>query len=137
SDAEALFRRARELAGAMALTVPDPELRDRYLARVAELAPLARRAAADDGLTGREGQVAALVAAGRTNKQVARELGISERTVEKHVSNVLGKLGLSSRAQLAARFAGLDDEAARRAGESAAGGGKGRGVRGPAGDAAG
>lgn len=121
SAAEAAFARARALAAEMVATVPDAGLADCFLARVRELAPAPRRGGGDQGLTGREAQVAALVAAGRTNKQVARELGISERTVEKHVSNLLAKLGLASRGQLAARLAGLDEDAARRALGGAAG----------------
>ena len=50
------------------------------------------------GLTGRELEVLRLVAAGRTNKAIAAELVLSERTVERHVSNIFTKLGLSSRA---------------------------------------
>jgi DNA-binding CsgD family transcriptional regulator len=49
-------------------------------------------------LTSREREVAALVAAGQTNAQIAARLHLSESTVEKHVSRVLGKLGMSSRA---------------------------------------
>lgn len=55
-------------------------------------------------LTARERDVLALVAAGMTNKEIAAELGIAAKTAGIHVSNILGKLGLSSRAQ-AARFA--------------------------------
>lgn len=50
------------------------------------------------GLTTREVQVLGLVASGRTNRAVARVLGISEKTVARHVSNIFTKLGLSSRA---------------------------------------
>jgi DNA-binding CsgD family transcriptional regulator len=50
------------------------------------------------GLTPRELQVLRLVAAGRTNKAIAVELVLSERTVERHVSNIFVKLGVSSRA---------------------------------------
>jgi DNA-binding NarL/FixJ family response regulator len=50
------------------------------------------------GLTSRELQVLRLVAAGRTNKAIAAELFLSERTVDRHVSNILDKLGVSSRA---------------------------------------
>lgn len=48
-------------------------------------------------LTPREVQVMKLVASGRTNRAIARALGISERTVDRHVSNILTKLDLSSR----------------------------------------
>jgi DNA-binding CsgD family transcriptional regulator/tetratricopeptide (TPR) repeat protein len=50
------------------------------------------------GLTPRELQVLHLVAAGATNKAIAAELFISERTVERHVSNIFAKLGVTSRA---------------------------------------
>jgi DNA-binding NarL/FixJ family response regulator len=50
------------------------------------------------GLTGREVEVLALVATGRTNRAIAAELSISERTVARHLSNIFTKLGLSSRA---------------------------------------
>jgi DNA-binding NarL/FixJ family response regulator len=50
------------------------------------------------GLTAREVQVLALVVKGETNKAIAAELVLSERTVERHVSNIFTKLGVSSRA---------------------------------------
>jgi len=53
-------------------------------------------------LTPREGQVAALVADGRSNKAIADELVISPATAARHVANILAKLGFSSRAQIAA-----------------------------------
>src|SRR5215510_3579875 len=49
-------------------------------------------------LTQREQEVLEHIAAGRSNRQIASELGISEHTVKFHVSAVLGKLGVSSRA---------------------------------------
>jgi NarL family two-component system response regulator LiaR len=52
-------------------------------------------------LTGREQAVLTLVARGLTNRQIADSLAISEKTVSVHVSNVLNKLGLSSRTQAA------------------------------------
>ena len=56
-----------------------------------------------DLLTTREREVAALVAHGLTNRQIAARLVITERTAETHVQNILNKLGFTSRAQVAAR----------------------------------
>jgi DNA-binding NarL/FixJ family response regulator len=52
-------------------------------------------------LTTREREILTLVAAGLSNKEIAAELVISERTARTHVSNVLGKLNLTSRTQAA------------------------------------
>jgi DNA-binding CsgD family transcriptional regulator/tetratricopeptide (TPR) repeat protein len=62
-------------------------------------------AAGDTGLTGRELEVARLVAAGKTNRQIAAELFVSEKTVETHLSHAFVKLGVSSRAALASVLA--------------------------------
>jgi DNA-binding NarL/FixJ family response regulator len=53
-------------------------------------------------LTPRERDVAVLVAAGLTNREIAAKLLIAERTADTHVSNVLGKLGARTRSQIAA-----------------------------------
>ncbi len=53
-------------------------------------------------LSTREREVAELVALGRTNKEIAAELYLSEKTVESHLSRIFGKLGASKRAQVAA-----------------------------------
>ena len=53
-------------------------------------------------LTPRELQVARLIAGGRSNKEIAAELVISQRTAEDHVEHILTKLGFTSRAQVAA-----------------------------------
>lgn len=68
-----------------------------------ELASMAARsptaaAKAPSGLTAREEQVLALVATGETNRRIAAQLVISEKTVARHVSNIFTKLGVSSRA---------------------------------------
>jgi non-specific serine/threonine protein kinase len=55
-----------------------------------------------DGLTPREREVAALVAEGRTNQQIADQLIFTEATARKHVEHILDKLGFSSRAQIVA-----------------------------------
>lgn len=56
-----------------------------------------RSARVDHGLTPRELEVLHLLAGGKTNRDIASALIISERTVDRHVSNILGKLGVPSR----------------------------------------
>lgn len=53
-------------------------------------------------LSRRERQVAVLVAQGRTNREIAGHLGITEKTAGVHVQHILNKLGVNSRAQIAA-----------------------------------
>jgi DNA-binding NarL/FixJ family response regulator len=48
-------------------------------------------------LTARELQVLRLVSTGRTNKEIAEELSLSERTIDRHVTNILTKLDVRSR----------------------------------------
>jgi len=57
--------------------------------------------AAFEHLTARERDVLRLIAGGRSNKRIALELGISEKTVKAHVGHVLAKLGVSDRTQAA------------------------------------
>ena len=57
-------------------------------------------AAAPDALTGRERDVVALIGQGKTNGEIAVELVLSKRTIETHVSNILSKLGMTSRGQI-------------------------------------
>jgi DNA-binding NarL/FixJ family response regulator len=71
------------------------------LARVEVLSPTAGPKA-PMGLTGRELEVLALVAMGKTNREIAAALVISEHTVARHVQNILAKLGVSSRTAAAA-----------------------------------
>ena len=105
--------RARELVGlacralgdedAAALELDAARGRLRGAGRDARTSPgsrslAARRARDAHGLTERELEVLRLVAAGKTNKAIAAELVLSERTVDRHVSNIFAKLGVSSRA---------------------------------------
>lgn len=75
----------------------DPAIARRLMGRL-------RAAPQDDpaaGMTARELEVLRLVGAGKANKEIAADLGISERTARTHVSNILSKLGLHSRTQAA------------------------------------
>ena len=74
--------------------------RDRAEAMLRRLEGATQRA--DGGLTAREREVAALIAEGLTNGQLADRLYISPKTAAVHVSNILTKLGLSGRAEVAA-----------------------------------
>ena len=75
----------------------DPALARRLMAA---LHPGSRVQSSAD-LTGREREVLRLVGAGESNKRIAADLDISERTARTHVSNILRKLGLNSRTQAA------------------------------------
>src|SRR6185312_2679257 len=79
-----------EQATALAMALPAPRR------------SVARPPAATSPLTARELDVARRIARGLTNKQIAAELVIAEGTADRHVANILGKLGFSSRAQVAA-----------------------------------
>jgi DNA-binding NarL/FixJ family response regulator len=89
---ESLARRSRI---DLAATVPVDET------PAAEDAPAAPEPD-DHGLTAREREVLALLAEGHTNKRIGELLFISESTAGVHVSNILGKLGVSSRTEAAA-----------------------------------
>jgi DNA-binding CsgD family transcriptional regulator len=94
-----------ELAGTLTDEGARSRFRDAALATLPAARPLsplraAKRAAG--GLTAREREVAALVAAGLTNRQIAGALSIAEETATVHVKRILGKLGFASRAQIAA-----------------------------------
>lgn len=74
-----------------------------FVARAsALLGGMPRRRLRSERLTPRELEVARLVADGLTNRQIGIRLGISEKTAENHVDNILGKRGFVSRAQVAA-----------------------------------
>jgi DNA-binding NarL/FixJ family response regulator len=68
---------------------------------------LSRRGHANPDLTEREAEVLALLAQGRSNVEIARELDISLKTVQNHVSHVLAKLQVRDRTQAAFRARGL------------------------------
>ena len=68
------------------------------LARLERIAVPGARSDAAGGLTRREVEVIRLIASGRSNREIADHLFLSERTVARHVSNILAKLGVANRA---------------------------------------
>jgi DNA-binding NarL/FixJ family response regulator len=79
----------------------DPSLTRRVLAKVREAARKEAFAAFGD-LTEQELRVLALISEGKTNREIAETLYLGEGTVRNYVSNILGKLGVSNRAEAAA-----------------------------------
>jgi pimeloyl-ACP methyl ester carboxylesterase len=82
--------------------IGDAEAVVREVRRFLGLPPLRR--AVPTGLTARQTEVAALVAEGLTNRQLAERLGITERSAESHVERIRLRLGFRSRAQVAAWY---------------------------------
>lgn len=107
----------------LAQTIDDAELREHFrqraLATLPKEKPISpRRAAAEKygGLTERERSIATLIAQGKSNREIADQLVVSERTVESHVANILFKLGFASRTQVAAWVieVGLDNRLSQK-----------------------
>jgi DNA-binding NarL/FixJ family response regulator len=73
--------------------------------RMAALAAAKKREVDDDALTPRQREIAALIADGLSNKQIARRLSIEQATVKNHVHSILVKLGVSRRDQVGPRLA--------------------------------
>lgn len=89
---------ARAIRGARAGQAQlHPEVARRLMRQVSTT----RQPAETGRLTDREREVLQLIARGLSNKEIARELVVGERTVKGHVSNILGKLGLQDRTQAA------------------------------------
>jgi DNA-binding NarL/FixJ family response regulator len=92
----------------------DPTVAARLLQSLSDPAAAAGAAATApvDALTPREQEVLCLIAVGRSNKRIAYELGIAEKTVKTHVGHLLAKLGVADRTQaaLVAVRAGLSDQ---------------------------
>jgi DNA-binding NarL/FixJ family response regulator len=64
-------------------------------------ARITRRPSGVGGLTSREIEIISAIQTGNTNREIATKLSISEETVKRHLSNIFGKLGVSSRLELA------------------------------------
>ncbi len=103
------FEQARAFIHGLAERIPPAELRDQFLRQTRHLAPPAAppppRSATrreSGGLTERERETVALIAEGKSNREIAAHLVVSDETVKTHVSHILSKLGLRSRTQIAA-----------------------------------
>jgi DNA-binding CsgD family transcriptional regulator len=108
-EARREYSAARTIIEELAANIPDGRLRETFLQKATALLPRSYRlsqqrvsAAQSGGLTARERQVAALIGRGMSNREIAASLVLGERTVETHVSNILGKLGAGSRQEVAA-----------------------------------
>lgn len=108
AEARLEFGAARVAVDSLTATITDPGLREGFHRRALEVLGLERKRPSPHdgdhlgGLTVRERQVGALIALGLSNKKIAQRLGVSERTVTTHVTNILGKLQMTSRAQVIA-----------------------------------
>ncbi|SEL51653.1 response regulator [Nonomuraea pusilla] len=101
-DPQALVQAVRAVHGGQVLLAP--EAAEAVLAAPPPPGDGRRQDAAPAGpapLTEREREVLALIAAGRSNREIARSLAVAEKTVKTHVSNVLMKLGVQDRTQAA------------------------------------
>ena len=108
TEAEQAFATARSLIEELATTVTDESLHNHFLQETTTIFPHSRSLSpkqtakqAYGGLTAREREIAALVAQGKFNREIADILVLSERTIETHVSNILLKLNFTSRRQIA------------------------------------
>jgi DNA-binding CsgD family transcriptional regulator len=103
------YRGARVTVERLARSIDDAARSQAFLSRASALVPHSRRVAQErararerfEGLTQREREVAALVARGQSNREIAETLFLSDRTVAVHVANVLAKLNFGSRSQIA------------------------------------
>jgi DNA-binding CsgD family transcriptional regulator len=119
-EAERRFAAAREMLEDLASSLPDETLKQQFLQHAHALFPRSRQPSPHrltkktfEGLTQRERAVAALLARGKSNREIADELVVAPRTIETHVSSILSKLDLTSRAQIAiwATEKGLSNDA--------------------------
>jgi DNA-binding NarL/FixJ family response regulator len=109
NEAATEFSAAQEAIQRLASNVPEDSLRRNFSTRAMAAIPRFSEPSARQierkkfsGLTARERQIAALVAQGASNREIAGKLVIGIRTVEAHITRIFNKLGFSSRAQIAA-----------------------------------
>jgi len=96
-----LVKAVRAVAGGR--VVPSPNSNGQASARFRTVAPRPL-SSTPGGLTAQEQRVLAILAEGKTNKMIAQDLGLSEKTVRNHVYNLFQKLGVSTRSEATARY---------------------------------
>ncbi|HYN89308.1 MAG TPA: response regulator transcription factor [Ardenticatenaceae bacterium] len=101
TEVEELCRAIKKAAAGQVQLSPKVAARLLRDVRAPEKPAPAEQADQPEKLTDRETEVLRLLAKGLSNKEIGRELTISERTVQTHVSNILSKLGMASRMQAA------------------------------------
>jgi ATP/maltotriose-dependent transcriptional regulator MalT len=119
-EADQRFAEALELLEDLASSLPDQPFRQHFLQHAQALFPRTRQSSPHrlakktfEGLTERERAVAALIARGKSNREIADALFVAPRTIETHVHSILSKLGFTSRTQIAVWAAekGLSNDA--------------------------
>ena len=107
-EAEHVFATARTIIEELDTTIADEALRDSFMCQATRMLPSIRSLSparatkqAFGGLSPREREVAVLIAHGKSNREIADVLVLSERTIESHVSSILFKLDYTSRTQIA------------------------------------
>jgi DNA-binding NarL/FixJ family response regulator len=108
ADAEREHSSARTIIQDLAATLPQGDLRDHFVEQALATIPAtpaltSRQAARKEfsGLTEREREVAALIARGKSNREIAELLVITVRTVEANITRIFDKLGFKSRTEIA------------------------------------
>jgi DNA-binding NarL/FixJ family response regulator len=113
-EPDELTRAVRDLAGGKRIVSPSvaPVIFE-LIARGENHEPATRRESGPDALTEREREVMTSISRGRSNRDIANELVISEKTVKNHIRAIYDKLGVGSRAEAMAVWLGIEREERR------------------------
>jgi DNA-binding NarL/FixJ family response regulator len=114
-EPDELTRAVRDLAGGKRIVSPSvaPVIFDLVARGSDNHEPATRRESGPDALTEREREVMTSISRGRSNRDIAAELVISEKTVKNHIRAIYDKLGVGSRAEAMAVWLGIEREERR------------------------
>ena len=114
-EPDELTRAVRDLAGGKRIVSPSvaPVIFDLVARGGDNHEPATRRESGPDSLTEREREVMTSISRGRSNRDIASELVISEKTVKNHIRAIYDKLGVGSRAEAMAVWLGIEREERR------------------------